>query len=93
MNAISLADDCGGAGGGPEGAIAPGHYAEGVDAPEAQPGATHPAIVRVFAARGPDTVPELLETTGKAVVRAFGLADGNVVVRFEPADPERMYWG
>lgn len=28
-----------------------------------------------------------------AVVRAFRLEEGNVFVRFEPADPERMFWG
>lgn len=73
--------------------IAPGHYAEGTDAPSAQPAETHPAIVRVFASRPPDEVPALLETVGAAVVRAFGLGEGNVVVLFEAADPDRMFWG
>jgi len=40
-----------------------------------------------------DEVPALLEAVGEAVVRAFGLAEGNVVVLFEPADPDRMFWG
>ncbi len=73
--------------------IPPGHYAEGDDAPAVQPAETHPAIVRVFANREPRLVPALLETTGGAVVRAFALEEGNVFVRFEPADPERMHWG
>jgi hypothetical protein len=73
--------------------IAPGCFAEGRDAPRTQPEATHPAIVRVLANREPAEVADLLEVTGRAVVRAFGLAEGNVFVRFEPADPERMYWG
>jgi hypothetical protein len=73
--------------------IAPGSYAEGRDAPTTQPAATHPAIVRVLAARGPDEVAGLLEVVGRAVVRAFGLEEGNVFVRFERADPDRMHWG
>ena len=73
--------------------IAAGHYAEGVDAPASQPEETHPAIVRVLANRPPEQVAALLETVGAAVVRAFGLEDGNVVVRFEAADPDFLYWG
>ncbi len=73
--------------------IAPGHYAEGIDAPASQPLETHPAIVRVLANRPPEQVAALLETVGAAVVRAFGLREGNVVVRFEAADPDRMFWG
>ena len=73
--------------------IAPGHYAEGDHAPASQPRSTHPAIVRVFANRPLDQVPQLLGTVGGAVTRAFGLEDGNVFVRFEPADPRRMFWG
>jgi phenylpyruvate tautomerase PptA (4-oxalocrotonate tautomerase family) len=72
--------------------IPPGHYAEGSDAPQAQPAGTHPALVRVFA-KPRDDVEGLLEVTGAAVVDAFGLEEGNVVVRFEPADPDRMHWG
>jgi phenylpyruvate tautomerase PptA (4-oxalocrotonate tautomerase family) len=73
--------------------IAAGHYSEGVDAPAFQPEKTHPAIVRVLANRPPEQVAALLETVGAAVVRAFGLEDGNVFVRFEPADPDFLYWG
>jgi phenylpyruvate tautomerase PptA (4-oxalocrotonate tautomerase family) len=73
--------------------IAPGHYAEGHDAPASQPSATHPAIVRVLANRPPEQVAALLEVVGGAVVRALGLEEGNVFVRFEPADPGRMFWG
>jgi phenylpyruvate tautomerase PptA (4-oxalocrotonate tautomerase family) len=73
--------------------IAPGHFAEGTDAPPTQPAETHPAIVRVFANRPPAEVPALLEAVGSAVVRAFGLGEGNVVVLFEAADPDRMFWG
>ena len=73
--------------------IAPGHYAEGDDAPDVQPSATHPAIVRVFANRPPERAADLLASVGAAVVRAFGLRGGNVFVRFEPADPDRMFWG
>ena len=73
--------------------IAAGHYAEGVDAPASQPEETHPAIVRVLANQPPEQVAALLETVGAAVVRAFGLEDGNVFVRFEPTDPDFLYWG
>ncbi len=73
--------------------IAPGHYAEGRDAPASQPAATHPAIVHVLANRSPDQVDPLLEVVGAAVVRALGLEEGNVFVRFEAADPDRTYWG
>jgi phenylpyruvate tautomerase PptA (4-oxalocrotonate tautomerase family) len=73
--------------------IAPGHYAEGDDAPAVQPATTHPAIVRVFANRPPERAADLLAIVGAAVVRAFGLEEGNVFVRFEPADPDRMFWG
>ena len=73
--------------------IAPGHFAEGTDAPATQPAETHPAIVRVLANRPPDEVPPLLEVVAAAVVRAFGLREGNIVVLFEAADPDRMFWG
>jgi phenylpyruvate tautomerase PptA (4-oxalocrotonate tautomerase family) len=73
--------------------IESGHFAEGTDAPATQPAETHPAIVRVFANRPPEEVPALLEVVGGAVVRAFGLGEGNVVVLFEAADPDRMFWG
>jgi phenylpyruvate tautomerase PptA (4-oxalocrotonate tautomerase family) len=46
----------------------------------------------VFAGRRDDT-PELLRAVGRAVVEAFGLDDGNVVVRLTEADPIRVYWG
>jgi hypothetical protein len=73
--------------------IAPGHYAEGDDAPAGQPAATHPAIVRVLGNRPPEQVGPLLEVVSAAVTRALGLEDGNVFVRFERFDPERMSWG
>ncbi len=73
--------------------IAPGHYAEGNVAPFTQPTGTHPAIVQVFADRPPEEVAALLEAVGAGVVRAFGLEEGNVFVRFEPADPDRLFWG
>ena len=73
--------------------IPPGHFAEGDDVPASQPPDTHPALVRVFADRPAEMVPALLEAVGTAVVDAFGLAAGNVFVRFEPADPERLYTG
>lgn len=73
--------------------FSPGHFAEGTEAPDHQPAGTHPAIVRVFANRGPDEVQPLLEVVAGGVVDAFGLAEGNVFVRAELADPSRMYWG
>jgi phenylpyruvate tautomerase PptA (4-oxalocrotonate tautomerase family) len=73
--------------------IAPGHFAEGEDAPASQPVDTHPALVRVFADRPADQVPALLETVGSAVVDALGLAPGNVFVRLEPAIPQHLYTG
>jgi hypothetical protein len=73
--------------------IAAGHFAEGDDAPDVQPEGTHPAIVRVFANREPDQIQPLLEVVGRAVVEAFGLREGNVFARCEPADPSRMHWG
>jgi phenylpyruvate tautomerase PptA (4-oxalocrotonate tautomerase family) len=72
--------------------VAPGAYAEGSDTPVTQPEATHPAIVDVYA--GPREDPaELLQVVGRAVVDAFGLTEGNVVVRLTEADPARVYWG
>ena len=73
-------------------AVEPGAYAEGVDAPAAQPRGTHPAIVDVFAAHR-DDAGGLLREVGRAVVEGFGLDDGNVVVRLTEADHERVYWG
>jgi len=72
--------------------VQPGAYAEGADAPSTQPRGTHPAIVDVFAGRRDDT-PELLRVVGRAVVEAFGLDEGNVVVRLTEAEPGRVYWG
>jgi phenylpyruvate tautomerase PptA (4-oxalocrotonate tautomerase family) len=72
--------------------VAPGAYAEGADAPAAQPRGTHPAIVDVFAAPR-ENATELLREVGRAVVEAFGLDDSNVVVRLTEADPARVYWG
>ena len=72
--------------------VAPGAYAEGADAPSTQPRGTHPAIVDVFAGRREDT-PELLRAVGRAVVQAFGLDDGNVVVRLTEAEADHVYWG
>ena len=72
--------------------VEPEAYAEGVEAPAAQPRATHPAIVDVFAVRRDDPA-ELLRVVGQAVVEAFGLDEGNVVVRLSEADPDRVYWG
>jgi hypothetical protein len=37
--------------------------------------------------------PALLAVTGAAVVDAFGLEEGNVVVRFEAAREDWMVWG
>jgi hypothetical protein len=48
--------------------------------------------VDVFAAER-DDVPGLLEVVGRAVAEAFGLGDGNVVVRLTPARPDRVSWG
>ena len=72
--------------------LAPGGYAEGADAPDAQPEDTHPAIVDVFAGRRDDAA-ELLRTVGAAVVEAFGLSTGNVVVRLRVAEPDHVSWG
>lgn len=46
----------------------------------------------MFAGRRDDT-PELLRVVGRAVVEAFGLDEGNVVVRLTEAEPGRVYWG
>ena len=72
--------------------VEPGAYAEGTDAPSTQPRSTHPAIVDVFASPRDDQA-ELLRIVGRAVVEAFGLDDGNVVVRLTEAEPGRVYWG
>lgn len=69
-----------------------GTYAEGIDVPATQPRATHPPIVDVFAGRRDD--PEaLMAAVGRAVVEAFGLDDGNVVVRLRDADDANVWWG
>jgi len=72
--------------------VSPGAYAEGADAPVAQPRGTHPAIVDVFAAHRDDAA-DLLREVGRAVVEGFRLDDGNVVVRLTEADHTRVYWG
>jgi phenylpyruvate tautomerase PptA (4-oxalocrotonate tautomerase family) len=72
--------------------VEPGAYAEGAGTPAAQPHGTHPAIVDVFANHREDPAG-LLREVGRAVVEAFGLDDGNVVVRLTEADPTRVYWG
>jgi hypothetical protein len=72
--------------------VQPGAYAEGADAPSTQPRGTHPAIVDVFAGRR-DDAPELLRAVGRAVVDAFALDDGNVVVRLTGAETRRVYRG
>jgi phenylpyruvate tautomerase PptA (4-oxalocrotonate tautomerase family) len=72
--------------------LEPGSYAEGADAPTVQPRGTHPAIVDVFAGPREDSA-ELLKVVGRAVVEAFGLDDGNVVVRLTDAAPDRVSWG
>jgi phenylpyruvate tautomerase PptA (4-oxalocrotonate tautomerase family) len=72
--------------------VEPGAYAEGAEAPSVQPPDTHPAIVDVFAGRRDDAAM-LMTVVGKAVVDAFGLHDGNVVVRLTDANPDHLYWG
>jgi phenylpyruvate tautomerase PptA (4-oxalocrotonate tautomerase family) len=72
--------------------LEPGGYAEGADAPDAQPSGTHPAIVDVFVGRRDDPA-HLLQVVGRAVVEAFDLDDGNVVVRLREADPGHVWWG
>lgn len=72
--------------------VDPGAYAEGADAPASQPRETHPAIVDVFAGRREDPA-SLMRMVGDAVVRAFGLDDGNVVVRLTDADEAHVSWG
>jgi phenylpyruvate tautomerase PptA (4-oxalocrotonate tautomerase family) len=72
--------------------VEPEAYAEGAAAPAVQPHGTHPAIVDVFAGHREDPAG-LLRVVGRAVVEAFGLDDGNVVVRLTEADPTRVYWG
>jgi hypothetical protein len=49
--------------------------------------------VRVLANREPEEASGLMKAIGDAVVRAFALEEGNVVVVWEPADPARMFWG
>jgi phenylpyruvate tautomerase PptA (4-oxalocrotonate tautomerase family) len=73
--------------------FAPGHFAEGEDAPSVQPEASHPALVKVLTKVTGSELQPLLEVAGNAVVDAFGLAAGNVAVRAETADPSRLYWG
>jgi phenylpyruvate tautomerase PptA (4-oxalocrotonate tautomerase family) len=48
--------------------------------------------VDVFAGRRDDAAV-LMTVVGKAVVDAFGLHDGNVVVRLTDANPDHLYWG
>jgi phenylpyruvate tautomerase PptA (4-oxalocrotonate tautomerase family) len=72
--------------------VEPGAYAEGADAPGSQPRGTHPAIVDLFAGRREDPAA-LMRVVGRAVVEAFGLDDGNVVVRLTDADDAHVSWG
>ena len=72
--------------------VGAGAYAEGADAPATQPRSTHPPIVDVFAGRRDDP-EELMAVVGRAVLEAFGLEDGNVVVRPRGADDAHVWWG
>ena len=72
--------------------VDPGAYAEGAHAPATQPRETHPAIVDVFAGRREDPA-SLMRVVGRAIVEAFGLDDGNVVVRLTDADDAHVSWG
>jgi phenylpyruvate tautomerase PptA (4-oxalocrotonate tautomerase family) len=72
--------------------VDPGAYAEGADTPATQPTGTHPAIVDVFAGRRDDPA-SLMAVVGRAVVEAFDLDDGNVVVRLTDADDAHVSWG
>ena len=72
--------------------VEPGAYAEGAHAPGTQPRGSHPAIVDLFAGRREDPAA-LMRIVGRAVVEAFGLDDGNVVVRLTDADDAHVWWG
>jgi phenylpyruvate tautomerase PptA (4-oxalocrotonate tautomerase family) len=67
-------------------------YAEGDEAPVAQPRDTHPPIVAVLArARPAEAIARMLRCVGDTLVRELGLEPGNVFVTFEEVDPARLY--
>lgn len=72
-----------------------GAYAEHDDAPPVQPHETHPPLVRVTAAPGrpPLLVAAVLRTIAETLVAELGLAEGNALVRWDEAEPGRLYAG
>lgn len=75
--------------------LAPGAYAEHRDAPSLQPADTHPPLVRVMAAPGrpPLVVAAALRLVAETLVRELALAEGNALVRWDEAEPGRLYAG
>jgi phenylpyruvate tautomerase PptA (4-oxalocrotonate tautomerase family) len=71
--------------------VEPGAYAEGADVPPRSPAERIPRSSTCSPVA--DDTPALLRAVGRAVVEAFGLDDGNVVVRLTEAEPGRVYWG
>jgi phenylpyruvate tautomerase PptA (4-oxalocrotonate tautomerase family) len=71
-----------------------GAYAEGDDAPEAQPRDTHPPLVRVigFKGRTPEQVEGIIECIARVLGRELGLGD-NVFVVFEEGRSGRVFTG
>ncbi len=73
-----------------------GAYREGEnDAPEEQPAATHPPLVRInaFEGRSPETIARVLSAVAGAVVRELELDPGNVFVVWDELYAGRLHTG
>jgi phenylpyruvate tautomerase PptA (4-oxalocrotonate tautomerase family) len=67
-------------------------YAEGGETPAEQPRDTHPPLATVLArGRSPEIVARMLRCVGDTLVDELGLDPGNVFVRFEEVEPDRLY--
>lgn len=80
---------------GPTWPLEPGHYAEGPDAPGAQPFDTHPPLVRVigFEGKPPEVGAAMLERVASTLARELGLEPGNVFAIYEDARSGRLFTG
>ncbi len=76
--------------------LAPGSYREGEDdAPDEQPAATHPPIVRInaFEGRDADLVARVLSAVAGTIVRELGLEAGNAFVVWDELRAGRLHTG
>ncbi|MBI3550968.1 MAG: hypothetical protein HY077_00495 [Elusimicrobia bacterium] len=73
--------------------LAPGHYAEGADAPEKAQLGTHPPVVHItcFEGRPPELVEKAIECVADNVCRDLLLAPGNAFVTYTEVRAGRLF--